>query len=84
MKALGVANVHYLDITTAGAGAWKNMTTEGCPGQLTTNGLTAPLFSFQWRKIYGFRLCCVRHPTTEGRVLDPMTCEQHTLYSNQE
>ena len=28
----GLTNVFYLDITLAGAGAWKNGTTEGCPG----------------------------------------------------
>ena len=27
-----MTNVHYLDITRAGAGAWQNGTTEGCPG----------------------------------------------------
>jgi hypothetical protein len=30
--AKGWTNVHYLDVTMAGAGAWKNRSTEGCPG----------------------------------------------------
>eukprot|EP00729_Bicosta_minor_P007398 gene7398-18685_t len=32
MAAAGMNNVHYLDLTKAGAGAYANGTTEGCPG----------------------------------------------------
>jgi len=32
MTRAGMANVHFLDVSAAGAGGGKNLTTEGCPG----------------------------------------------------